>query len=93
LHQLGEVFHDFLQGWQGWLAQMLDGNQGRKLVNSEQFYSIPGINNWQRTMGYSEQAVAPILTHRIGKGPPVFLVVPRFGKKLSSAGRVTCLDV
>jgi hypothetical protein len=35
-----------LQGWQGWLAEMLDGSQGRKLVKSEQFYSIPSINGW-----------------------------------------------
>jgi hypothetical protein len=32
----------------------------------------------------SKQEVAPIFTHRIGKGPPVFLVVPRFGKNLAA---------
>jgi hypothetical protein len=37
----------------------------------------------------SKQEVTPILTHRTGKRPPAFLVTPRFGKKLSRAGRVT----
>jgi hypothetical protein len=36
LHQLTEVFHHFLQGWQGWLAKMIGDSQGRKLVKSEQ---------------------------------------------------------
>jgi hypothetical protein len=36
LHQLGEVFHDFLQGWQGWLTRMIGDSQDRKLVKSEQ---------------------------------------------------------
>jgi hypothetical protein len=27
LHQLREVFHDFLQGWQDWLVDMLGDSQ------------------------------------------------------------------
>jgi hypothetical protein len=42
LHQLSEVFHHFLQGWQGWLAEMIGDSQGRKLVKSEQLLgSLP----------------------------------------------------
>jgi hypothetical protein len=38
LHQLGELFHDFLQGWEDWLFGTNDrGSQGRKLVKSVQF--------------------------------------------------------
>jgi hypothetical protein len=37
LHQIDEVFHNFLQGWEDWLAEMIGGSQGRKLVKSAQF--------------------------------------------------------
>jgi hypothetical protein len=37
LHQIDKVFHDSLQGWEDWLAEMIGGSQGRKLVKSAQF--------------------------------------------------------
>jgi len=44
LHQLGEVFHDFLQGWQGWLARMIGDSQDRKLVKSEQYQGAAALD-------------------------------------------------
>jgi hypothetical protein len=36
MHQLGEIFHDFLQRLANEVLETIDDNQGRKLFKSEQ---------------------------------------------------------
>jgi len=38
LHQLGEVFHDFLQGWSRFVDKNDSDSQGGKLFKSEQSF-------------------------------------------------------